>query len=91
MTPATVFLSYSHKDEKEKDALLSHLRVLEHAGLSIDLWSDDRIGAGEDWEREITEAMERASVAILLISHNFLTSDFILKKEVRPLLERRAD
>jgi tetratricopeptide (TPR) repeat protein len=91
MTPATVFLSYSHKDEKEKDALLSHLRVLEHAGLSIDLWNDDRIGAGGDWEREINEAMERASVAILLTSHNFLTSPFILKKEVRPLLERRAD
>ncbi|MCH8293928.1 TIR domain-containing protein, partial [Candidatus Poribacteria bacterium] len=90
MAQPTVFVSYSHRDEEEKDDLLSHLGVLEHAGLPIEVWNDERIGAGADWKQEITESMERARVAILLISRNFLTSNFILKKEIPQLLERRA-
>jgi tetratricopeptide (TPR) repeat protein len=88
MTQPLVFISYSHKDEEEKERLLSHLGVLGKAGL-IDLWSDDRIGAGGDWQREIREAMAQAQVAVLLISANYLTSDFILGEEVPTLLKRR--
>jgi tetratricopeptide (TPR) repeat protein len=88
MTQPLVFISYSHKDEEEKEKLLSHLGVLGKAGL-IDLWSDDRIGAGSDWEQKIREAMDQARVAILLVSANFLTSDFILDEEVPTLLQRR--
>lgn len=87
-TPPSIFISYSHKDEQEKDELLSHLGVLQNAGL-IDIWSDERIGAGEDWETEIDQAITKAKVAILLISANFLTSKFILQKEVPELLKRR--
>ena len=47
MTQPVIFISYSHKDEREKDRLLSHLGVLQHEGL-IGLWSDDRIGAGAE-------------------------------------------
>jgi hypothetical protein len=83
----TVFISYSRKDERQKDQLLSHLKVLKQTGI-IDLWSDDRIGAGADWEQEINRAMARASVAILLISANFLSSDFVLRTEVNKLLDR---
>ena len=88
MARPTVFISYSHKDEEEKEQLLSHLGVLRDADL-IDLWSDDRIGAGADWEAEIRQAIDRAKVAILLVSANFLTSGFILQKEVPELLNRR--
>jgi len=88
MTRPIVFIGYSHKDEEEKEQLLSHLGILRHAGL-IDLWSDDQIGAGADWEAEISWAIARARVAVLLISANFLTSDFILRKEVPELLKRR--
>jgi hypothetical protein len=88
MTQPLVFISYSHKDKEEKEKLLSHLGVLGKADL-IDLWSDDRIGAGADWEPEIREAMARAKVAILLVSANYLTSDFILGEEVPTLLKRR--
>lgn len=88
MPQPVIFISYSHKDEREKDKLVSHLGVLRQEGL-LDLWSDDRIGAGGDWEQEISEAMVQARVAILLISANFLTSDFILSKEVPILLKRR--
>ncbi len=88
MTQPLVFISYSHKDEKEKETLLSHLGVLGKAKL-IDVWSDDRIGAGGDWKQEIDEAMAQAEVAILLVSANSLTSDFILDEEVPTLLKRR--
>jgi len=83
----TIFISYSHKDEMEKDVLLSHLSVLQSAGL-INLWSDDRIGPGTDWEVEIRQAIARAKVAILHITADFLTSDFILDKQIPTLLER---
>jgi hypothetical protein len=88
MYPPTVFISYSHKDETEKDQLLSHLGVLQKAGL-IKVWVDDRISGGADWEEEIRQAMGRANVAILLVSANFLNSDFILGKEIPNLLARR--
>jgi len=88
MTKPTVFISYSHKDEDWKDRLVSHLGVLQHEGL-LDQWDDRRIDAGEDWEKEIEEAMAKASVAILLVSRHFLTSNFILEKEVPCLMERR--
>ncbi len=70
MTRPVVFVCYSHKDEKEKDQLLSNLGVLARTSL-IDLWSDDRISAGADWEAEISQVIAQARVAILLISTNF--------------------
>lgn len=88
MTKPTVFISYSHKDEAMKDRLVTHLGVLQQEGL-LDLWDDRRIGAGEDWYPEIEDAMKRASVTILLVSADFLTSKFILNEEVPRLLERQ--
>ena len=88
MTKPTVFISYSHKDEEWKDSLVTHLGVLQSQGL-LDLWDDRRIGAGEDWHQEIQEAMAAASVAVLLVSAHFLTSQFILGEEVPCLLKRR--
>ncbi len=85
---ATVFISYSHKDEAWKDRLMTHLGVLQSQGL-VQLWDDRRIGAGDDWYGAIQEAMSRASVAVLLISADFLTSKFILGEEVPRLLARR--
>ncbi len=84
----TVFISYSHKDEACKDFLVSHLRVLETAG-RIEAWHDEEISAGDDWKKQIRDAMAKAKVAILLISADALGSTFILKEEVPYLLERR--
>ena len=90
MSKPVVFISYSHKDETEKEHLVSHLKVLESAG-HIELWVDDRIIGGADWADEIERAIARADVVILLISANFLTSDFILGQEVPAFLERRKN
>lgn len=84
----TVFISYSHKDEAEKDELVSHLGVLQGGGL-LEVWVDDRIGAGSDWAEDIDQAMAQARVAILLITRNFLNSKFIVETEVPHLLKRR--
>jgi predicted Ser/Thr protein kinase len=86
----TVFVSYSHVDEKWKDRLITHLGVLQIQGL-LDLWDDHRIEAGEDWQQEIQEAMATARVAILLVSADFLASRFIQGEEVPRLLERRDE
>lgn len=88
MTKPLVFISYSHKDETEKEQLVAHLKVLETSGL-IDLWVDDKIEGGANWQQEIKSNIAQAKVAILLVSANFLTSDFILNKEIPEFLSRR--
>ena len=85
---ADVFVSYSHKDLKWKERLLVQLSVLQKEHL-LDVWDDGRIDAGGDWYSEIQQALASAKVAILLVSANFLSSDFVLKEEVPQLLERR--
>lgn len=85
----SVFVSYSHEDESWKDRVVSHLRVLEKQG-DIQLWDDRQIVPGENWSDAIREALDVASVALLLVSANSLTSDFILGDELPALLKRRA-
>jgi hypothetical protein len=87
VTQPIIFISYSHKDDKEKEELLSHLKVLQKASL-FEVWSDDKIEGGADWEQEISRAIVRSNVVILLISKNFLTSDFILNQEIPAILKR---
>ncbi len=84
----TVFISYSHKDEEWKNRLVPHLEILEHAG-RIDLWDDRRIDGGRQWFNDIQEAIDRAAVALCLISANYLASDFCNKEEIPYLLQRR--
>ena len=58
MIQPTVIISYSHEDENEKDQLLAHLNVLQGAGL-VNVWSDDQINPGANWEVEIDQAMRQ--------------------------------
>ncbi len=90
MNKPTIFISYSHKDKGWKDQLLSQLGVFVKQDL-LNVWEDRRIGAGEDWYEKIQEAMKSATVAVLMISQHFLTSDFILREEVTSLLRRRDE
>lgn len=81
-----VFISYSHADEKLMKELLKHLKPYARSG-SITAWSDEQIAPGSKWFDEIQEALKRTSVAVMLVSSDFLASDFIHNHELGPLLK----
>ena len=83
-----IFISYSHQDEQWKDLLQSHLSVIEKQS-KLRIWDDRQIATGDNWLHEIEKALTTSESAILLISRHFLTSDFILSKEIPRLLQRR--
>ncbi|GAB4422643.1 MAG: hypothetical protein Kow0031_00620 [Anaerolineae bacterium] len=85
----TIFISYSHKDEAWKERLMTHLQVLALEE-RFAVWDDRQIAAGDDWYPAIEQAIEQASLAVLLVSVNFLTSPFIRGEEIPRLLQRRA-
>ena len=81
-----IFVSYSHMDQHWLDRLLVHLRPLERKG-RLELWSDRQIRAGDEWREEIKKAINSCQAAVLLISADFMASDFIYNDELTPLLE----
>ena len=86
-----VFISYSHEDAKWLEILKKHLKVLSRYSDNVDYWEDTKLKGGDKWKEEITKAIERANVAILLVSTDFLVSDFIANDELPPLLKKAED
>jgi hypothetical protein len=83
-----IFISYSHKDEEWKDRMVTQLMVLQMQQ-HFSLWEDRQIQTGDSWLPEIENALDQACVVVMMISANFLSSNFILQKEVPRILERR--
>ncbi|MEO5681582.1 MAG: TIR domain-containing protein [Chitinophagaceae bacterium] len=81
-----IFISYSRNDEEWLKKLLVHLKHLERKGL-VDLWVDTRINAGENWRKEIQNALDKTKIAILILTPDFLASDFIINNELPPILK----
>lgn len=80
-----VFVSYSHKDERWLERVLSHLKPLTREN-NVDVWADKGIEPGSKWAEEIDSALESAKVGVLLISSDFFASDFIAGVELPRLL-----
>jgi hypothetical protein len=81
--PARVFVSYNHRDRIWLERLQVHLKPLVRQN-AIDLWDDTRLRPGTNWREDIQQAVASAQIAILLISADFLASDFIDTDELPP-------
>ncbi len=80
-----VFISYSKKDAKWLDDLRTHLNYLERE-YKFTIWEDSKIEVGADWRSEIKNAIDTTKIAILMVSANFIASEFINNEELPALL-----
>src|SRR5947209_2128033 len=85
--PALLLLSYSHQDTKEANQLVGQLKVLELEN-RISVWSDQRIPVGDGWFKAIDDVISQAIVALLFVTADFLTSDFIRRTEIPALFDQ---
>jgi hypothetical protein len=87
MNPVKLFFSYSHKDEDLRDELVKHLSILKRQGV-LEAWHDRAIDAGSEWKTEIDDHLNQAHLILLLISSDFLASDYCYAIEMLRAMER---
>jgi len=83
----SIFFCYAHEDEALLNKLKTHLKPLQRQGL-IDVWHDRDISAGTEWEQEISERLNEATIILLLVSPDFMNSDYCYSVEMKRALER---
>jgi hypothetical protein len=88
--PVEVFFSYSHADDELRKELVKHLKLLQRQRL-ITQWHDREITAGEEWKSSIDQHLESAQVILLLISNDFMASDYCFAVEMGRALERHQE
>lgn len=84
-----VFISYSHKDDRERIKLENHLQVLQKSGM-IRTWTDRKIDAGEEWENQIDSNLNTSQIVLMLISSNFMASNYCYDMEMKAALKRHT-
>lgn len=82
-----LFFCYAHEDEALLNKLKSHLTPLKRQGL-IDFWYDREINAGAEWEQEISQRLNSSQVILLLVSPDFMESEYINNVELKRAIER---
>lgn len=83
-----IFISYSHKDTEYRDEIEVSLNVLKHLGYEFEFWSDTMLEAGDVWKKEIQQAIDRASIAINIVSRYYMASKFINEIELPAILKK---
>ena len=83
----TLFISYAHADEDLKMQLEKHLTPLKRNGL-IDKWSDHQIEPGQDWANQIDRNLKTADIILLLVSPDFVSSDYCTGIELKEAMKR---
>jgi hypothetical protein len=83
----SLFFSYSHKDEGLRDQLETQLAMLKRQGV-IDAWHDRRIPAGGELDREIDQHINTDDIILLLVSPDFIASDYCYEVEMKRAMER---
>ena len=84
-----LFCSYSHKDERYLDKLKTCLAGLKRQGL-IEEWHDRKILPGQVWAEAIDENLKTSEIILLLVSPDFMYSDFSYEKEMKQALDKHA-
>lgn len=82
-----LFYSYSHKDEDLRKELETHLKLLKHQGV-IDDWHDRKIDIGTEWRDALDENLRNANIILLLVSADFIASDYCYDIEVEHAMQR---
>lgn len=86
-TPLTLFYCYAHQDLALRDELDKHLALLKRSGKIVG-WYDHEIAAGGLWEKDINEHLNAADIILLLVSPDFMASDYCYGIEMVKALER---
>ena len=87
---ASVFISYSHSDQDLRGQLDKHLSLLKRQG-HVDVWTDHCIRPGEAFEPAIAGALDTSDIVLLLVSPDFIHSDYCYGVEMTTALERSAN
>lgn len=87
INPIRVFYSYAHEDEKYRKRLDKQLSSLKKQGLITD-WHNHMISAGKEWEQETNKYLSTAKIILLLVSPDFISSDYCYGVEVRRAMEK---
>ncbi len=85
-----VFISCSHEDQRWSDRLAVHLKALENVG-ELEVWDDKKIAPGESWRDHILNVINEVNVAVVLISADYLSSEFVARYEIPHLLREREE
>src|SRR5260370_31308568 len=85
--PVQVFYSYAHTDERLRKKLENHLSSLKRQGFIAE-WYDRNINAGSDWAHQINSHLNAAHVILLLLSPDFMASEYCYSLEAKRAMER---
>lgn len=85
--PLEVFCCYAREDQEMLEHLKKHLMPLQRSG-QITIWSDTNLNAGVEWEKELHQHLENADIILLLISPDFMASDYCYSTEMKRAIER---